>query len=90
MRVEVTPTNPRKVTASPVKFRVEGFILVVVVSVDVIIQVELLIIIQITKFGDVEDLTRSILNLRPEFFKHLVGFLRYECNVTGVDHEVNP
>jgi hypothetical protein len=56
--------------ASPVKFRDAGVISVINVRVEVVIQVELLIIIQITKFGDVEDFTRGILNLRPEFFKH--------------------
>jgi hypothetical protein len=58
--------------ASPVKFRDAGVISVINVRVEVVIYVELFFI-KFTKFGDVEDLTRGILNLRPEFFKHGVS-----------------
>jgi hypothetical protein len=70
--VLMTPTNPRKVTASPVKFRVEGVISVINVRVEVVIYVELFFI-KFTKFGEVKYLTGGILNLTPEFVKHLVG-----------------
>lgn len=67
--VLITPIKPRKVTALPVKFRVSGFISVIVVCVQVLIHIELLIF----EFGNVkvEDFTLTVGNLRPEFIKHL-------------------
>lgn len=54
---------------------------VVDIRVQVVIHIELFIF----EFRNVQvkDLTRSILNLRPEFIKHSVS-LRDECNVTGI------
>ena len=47
---------------------IEAIRSIVIISGEVLIQVELFII----QFGNVEDLTRSILNLSPEFVVHNV------------------
>jgi hypothetical protein len=41
----------------------------------------------IPHFGNVEDFTRSILNLGPKFIKHGVS-LRNKCNVERIGQEV--